>query len=40
MQLSDDVKLDTLNSDPDRLRAYYFDVSNDKYELFTPYALR
>lgn len=38
LQLDDDVRLEMLSADPERLRAYYYDAVNEQYTLFTPYA--
>lgn len=35
--LSDDLKLENLSSDIERLRAYYFNETNNSYTLFTPF---
>ena len=35
--LSDDLKLENLSSDIERLRAYYYNEGNDSYTLFTPF---
>lgn len=37
MHLRDDVLLDQLSKDPERLRAYYYAEESDTYTLFTPY---
>ena len=39
LQLSDDIRLENLSSDPERLRAYYYSVERDHYQLFTPFAI-
>ena len=39
LQLQDDVKLHKMESNPLRLRAYYYNNESDKYTLFTPYML-
>ena len=35
--MSDDLKLENLSSDIERLRAIYYNERNDKYTLFTPF---
>ena len=35
--LSDDLKLENLSSDIERLRAIYYNETNDSYALFTPF---
>jgi hypothetical protein len=35
--LSDDLKLENLSSDIERLRAFYYNQDNDSYTLFTPF---
>ena len=35
--LSDDLKLENLSSDIERLRAIYYNEANDSYTLFTPF---
>ena len=35
--LSDDISLENLSSDPERLRAIYYNESSDSYTLLTPY---
>lgn len=37
LNLSDDLALENLSSDPERLRAYYYNEATDMYVLFTPY---
>lgn len=37
LQLSDEIQLENLSSDPERLRAYYYSVERDQYVLFTPF---
>ena len=37
LQLNDEIQLETLSSDPERLRAFYYSVEKDQYQLFTPY---
>ncbi len=37
LQLSDEIRLENLSSEPERLRAYYYSVESDTYQLFTPY---
>ena len=37
LNLNDDLALENLSSDPERLRAYYYNESTDTYVLFTPY---
>ena len=37
MGLSDDLKLENLSSDIERLRAIYYNETNDSYTLFTPF---
>lgn len=39
LMLRDDIRLHTMESNPDRLRAYYYNEESDKYALFTPYLL-
>lgn len=38
--LSDDVRLEQLPSDIERLRAIYYDSGSDKYQMFTPYIIK
>ena len=37
LNLNDDLALENLSSDPERLRAYYYNETKDSYVLFTPY---
>lgn len=37
LRLRDDIRLDTLSDDPDRLRAIYYNDDADTYRLMTPY---
>lgn len=37
LNLNDDIALENLSSDPERLRAIYYNETNDSYTLFTPY---
>ena len=37
LHLSDDIRLEKLSSDWERLRAYYYAEESDSYTLFTPY---
>lgn len=37
LHLNDDIRLEKLSSDWDRLRAYYYAEESDNYTLFTPY---
>lgn len=37
--LKDEIRLETLSKDPDRLRAYYYADESDTYTLFTPYMI-
>ncbi len=37
--LSDDIRLEQLPSDVERLRAIYYDSGSDKYQMFTPYII-
>ena len=37
MGLSDDLRLENLSSDIERLRAFYYNEANDSYTLFTPF---
>ena len=37
LNLNDDLALENLSSDPERLRAYYYNEATDTYVLFTPY---
>ncbi|WP_027453878.1 FtsK/SpoIIIE domain-containing protein [Segatella baroniae] len=37
LNLNDDIALENLSSDPERLRAFYYNETNDSYTLFTPY---
>jgi len=39
LNLRDDIRLETLSKDPDRLRAYYYAEESDTYTLFTPYMI-
>jgi len=38
--LNDDIHLDQLPSEEERLRAIYYDSGSDKYQMFTPYILK
>ena len=38
--LSDDIHLDQLPSEDERLRAIYYDSGSDKYQMFTPYIIK
>lgn len=35
----DDIRLDTLNSEPERLRAIYYADGDDKWTLFSPFVM-
>lgn len=37
--IDNQIKLETLSGDNDRLRAYYYSDDEDKYTLFTPYSM-
>ena len=37
--LSDDIRLEDLSSEQERLRAYYYSEEDDSYKLFSPYTL-
>lgn len=37
LQLNDEIQLENLSSDPERLRAFYYSFTKDQYQLFTPY---
>jgi hypothetical protein len=37
--LSDDIHLEELSSEQERLRAYYYSEEDDSYQLFSPYML-
>ena len=37
LHLNDDIRLEKLSSDWERLRAYYYAEESDSYTLFTPY---
>ena len=37
LNLNDELALENLSSDPERLRAYYYNEATDTYVLFTPY---
>ena len=37
--LSDDIRLEDLSSEHERLRAYYYSEEDDSYQLFSPYML-
>ena len=37
LHLNDNIRLETLSKDLERLRAYYYSEENDTYTLFTPY---
>lgn len=37
LNLRDDIRLQNLSSEPERLRAYYYAEESDSYTLFTPY---
>lgn len=37
LRLSDNIRLETLSKDTERLRAYYYAEESDSYTLFTPY---
>lgn len=39
LNLSDDIALENLSSDPERLRAIYYNEPNDSYVLLTPYRI-
>lgn len=39
LRLSDEIKLEQLSDEDDRLRAYYYNDDEGAYTLFTPYAL-
>lgn len=39
LSLRDDIHLERMESNPDRLRAYYYNEESDKYQLFTPFVL-
>ena len=39
LNLRDDIRLENLSKDPDRLRAYYYAEESDAYTLFTPYMI-
>lgn len=39
LRLSDDIKLENLSEEPERLRAYYYNDEEGAYTLFTPYLL-
>ena len=39
LHLNDDIRLEKLSSDWERLRAYYYAEESDSYTLFTPYML-
>ena len=39
LMLRDDIRLHTLERDPRRVRAYYYNEEADKYTLLTPYML-
>ena len=39
LRLSDDIKLDALSEEAERLRAYYYNDEEGTYTLFTPYVL-
>ncbi len=39
LRLSDDIKLETLSEESERLRAYYYNDEEGTYTLFTPYVL-
>ncbi len=39
MMLPSEIRLEKLETNPDRLRAYYYDSIKDRYNLFTPYML-
>ena len=38
LNLRDDIRLENLSSEPERLRAYYYAEESDSYTLFTPYS--
>ena len=37
LQLDDDIRIENLSSDPERLRAYCYYVEKDKYQMFCPF---
>jgi hypothetical protein len=37
--LPDEIRLDTLNSEPERLRAIYYADGDDGWTLFSPFAM-
>ena len=37
LHLNDEIRLETLSKEPERLRAYYYSEESDTYTLFTPY---
>ena len=37
LHLNDNIRLETLSKDLERLRAYYYSEESDTYTLFTPY---
>ena len=37
LHLNDNIRLETLSKDMERLRAYYYSEESDSYTLFTPY---
>lgn len=39
LSLNDDIHLEKMEDNPDRLRAYYYNEEADKYKLFTPFVL-
>ena len=39
LRLSDNIHLEHLSSDVDRLRAYYYAADRDSYQMFTPYTI-
>lgn len=39
LSLRDDIHLEKMEDNPDRLRAYYYNEESDKYKLFTPFVL-
>jgi len=39
LSLNDQIHLDRMEGNPDRLRAYYYNEESDKYQLFTPFVL-
>ena len=38
--LDEDIHVEKLSSEPERLRAIYYSAGNDTYKMFTPYVIK